>query len=342
MDDVREVGAELHRLAEADVLDPFDPAAMIQRGRRTQRRRKLFAGGAAVTGVAVVALVAALLPNLGGDRNQQVATPPPPQNPLFEPVPGAAYGEAGADQEISIEDAAKRCALRYPEVKESLTGKGPVKTGTTVSLGMKDHTMSGTCKIPGGDKPTAALLAAVAKDPVPATDAGKLRNCSVLLWVDLTNWTVVAADQSKRLGSTTFVAISPSGKKAATCQLDPDEMTSSANSQVLTLDPVATDGPVLDPAKGSQPASLFAASGGGGTLCVGAPCKDNYNFTAWGRVATTATKVVLRLGPGPVHEVPVKDGWFAVTWLSPTASDKIKPSLIAYDKDGKVVKVLAK
>lgn len=65
-------------------------------------------------------------------------------------------------------------------------------------------------------------------------------------------------------------------------------------------------------------------------------------MSGWGRVASTATKVVLRLGPGPVHEVAVTDGWFAFTWLSPTASPNIQPNLTAYDKDGKVVKVLEK
>lgn len=172
MNDVREVGAELHRLAEADLLDPFDTSAMIQRGRRTQRRRKIYTAGAAMTGVTVIALAATLLPNLGADGNQpQVAVPPPPQNPLFEPVPGASYGEAGADQSITAEDAARRCALRYPEHKESLMGTGSVKTGSTVVFRMEGNKMSGTCKIPGGDKPSAALIAAAAKDPVPATDS---------------------------------------------------------------------------------------------------------------------------------------------------------------------------
>jgi hypothetical protein len=186
------------------------------------------------------------------------------------------------------------------------------------------------------------LIAAVAKDPVPATDAGRLRNCSVLMWSDLTNWRVMAADQSKRLASTSFVAVSPSGKKAVTCLLDPFEDVAAANSQFLTLDAIGPDGPVVDPAKGSHRADLFAASGAGGTICPGTPCKDNFNYSGWGRVASNATKVILRLGPGPVHEVPVNDGWFAFTWLSPTTSDHISPNLTAYDKNGKVVKVIAK
>ena len=368
MEDVHEVGTELHRLAESEELEPFDPAELLQRGRRGRRRRRIFAGGGAVAGVAVVALAVSVLPNLGATRNQ-VGVAEQTQNPLFEPVPGVPFGEDGADQTIKMDEATRRCALRYPDAEGSIVvqqppkgsnpkgsslgsqetgpqkaGGGEVKAGSTIMYGVNGGKESAMCTIPGGDKPSAALLAAVKKDPVPTTEAGQLRACSVQLWVDLTNWQVMASDHSKRLATTSLVAVSPSGRKAVACELTPFDGPDAAptgNIDVMTLDSISPlEDPVLTPAKDSQRADLYAAGGGGGGYCPGTPCKDNYNYTGWGRVASNATKVRLELGPGQVHEVPVKDGWFAFSWVSESTEDNVKPKLTAYDEAAKIVKVI--
>ena len=366
MEDVREVGTELHRLAESEELEPFDPAKLLQRGRRGRRRRKLLAGGGAVAGVAVIALAATLLPNLGAAGNKSVVAAEPTQNPLFDPVPGVPFGEEGADQKMTTAEAARRCTLRYPDQKGSIVtqplkgklvkgptgtstmgtpkGSGEVESGTTTMYEVKGSGKLAMCTVPGGDKPSAALLAALKKDPVPTTTAGQLRACSVQLWVDLTNWNVMASDHSKRLATTSLVAVSPSGRKAVACELSPFDGPDAAptgNTQVYTLDALSPVGdPILTPAKGSQRAELYAAGGGGGGYCPGTPCKDNYNFTGWGRVASNATTIRLELGPGPAHEVPVKDGWFAFSWVSSSTEDNVKPKLTAYDQAGNVVKVI--
>ncbi|NEA30633.1 hypothetical protein [Streptomyces sp. SID13031] len=341
MDDVREVGAELHRLAEAEELDAFDSGALVQRGRRGRRRRKLLTAGGAVAGVAVVALAASVLPNLGGEGNQVGVAGHPGQSSLFEPVPGVPSGEAGAGQTITKAEAARRCALRYPKEKRPLQGEGDhPKSGQVAMYKTAIGEKYAVCTIPGGDKPTAALVAAAAKDPLPTTAAGQLRNCSVETWVDLTGWQLMAVDQSKRLATTSLVAVSPSGRKAVACQLgSKEEWTEVGDFQFLTLGSLDPNEPVLAPAKGSQHADLYAGGGGGGGFCPGTPCTNDYHFTGWGRVSSKATKVVLQLSPGATHTVPVKDGWFAVSWLTPGVG-KFATKLTAYDKTGKIVKVI--
>jgi hypothetical protein len=113
-------------------------------------------------------------------------------------------------------------------------------------------------------------------------------------------------------------------------------------SVVLTLDALGPDDPVLTHGKGSRGSDLFVGGGGGGSYCPGTPCPDNYHYSGWGRLVSKATTVRLQLGPGPVHEVPVTDGWFAFTSLSAVSDDQVgRPKLTAYDKDGKVVKVIS-
>jgi hypothetical protein len=340
MEDVREVGAELHRLAEAEGFDSFDSAVLLQRGRKGKRRRKFVAGGGAVAGVAVIALAATLLPNLGATGNQpQVADKVTPKS-QFEPVPGVPRGEAGADQRITKAEAVRRCALRYPEEKRPLQGGGQVDSGRSLMYDIKTGEKPGICTVPGGDKPSAELIAAVAKDPQPATAAGQLRNCSVQLWVDLTNWRMMASDRSTRLGTTSLVAVSPSGRKAVACQISPArsalDVFNATSSFFLTLDALGADDPTLTPPKGD----LYAAGGGSGSFCPGTPCKKNYHFTGWGRVSSKATVVRLQLGPGPTHDVKVTDGWFAFTWLSPTPADNFTPILKAYDGSGNLIKTI--
>jgi hypothetical protein len=201
----------------------------------------------------------------------------------------------------------------------------------------------GQCIVPGGDKPSAALVAAAAKNPMPASTADRLRNCSVLSWVDLTHWQVVASDQSKALGKAAVVAISPSGHKVVNCELSSakgfmGEM--ERNATFATLTNLQGNDPVLDPSDKSVRADMYAAGGGGGG-CTSGIC-STYGMSGWGRVKSeAATTVRLRIGSGPVYTVPVgKGGWFAYTW---TTKSKYKitdrPKVAAYDRHGKIVKV---
>jgi hypothetical protein len=337
MEDVRDVGAELHRLAEAEARDPFDPVELLQKGRRRKRRRKILSAGGAVAGVAVVALAATLLPNLGPAGDQPQVAGGESQESLFEPVPGVPRGEEGANQPLTKVEAIRRCALRYPEGEQLRVGS-TIRSGQMLSYQGKrgDKSEVAFCMVPGGDKPSAALIAAAAKDPLPDTAAGMLRNCSVQAWVDLTGWRVMASDryESKRFASAVVVAVSPSGRKAVACNLLPPPPQESAhrmdgaNNRFFTLDALEKDDPYLLPVKGSARADLFSAGGSKST------------YTGWGRVASNATEVQLRLGSGPVHEAPVNDGWFAIARANPTEAGGDFGVLKAYDKNGKLVRVI--
>ncbi|MFI7066531.1 hypothetical protein ACIBL3_36425 [Kribbella sp. NPDC050124] len=343
MEDVREVRAELQRLVEAEDLGPFDTDELLARGRRGRRRRTVLAAGAAISGVAVVALVVSLVPGVGVADKQPGLAGDPNQNSQFEAVPGIERGEEATGQTITKEEAVRRCALRYPEQKKALQAAASVKAGSTVMYQFEMGAKFAACTIPGGDKPKPELVKAAERDPLPKTAAGQLRNCSVQLWVDLTGWRVMAADQSTRLATAVIVAVSPSGRKAVACQLQPQALGDPmpGATPFLTLKALGLSDPVVTPGKGSKPADLFVAGGGSGGFCPGTPCTKQYNYTGWGRVSSTATKVRLELGPGPVHDVEVTDGWFAFTWVSPGSATKVKaPKLTAYDKAGRVVKII--
>jgi hypothetical protein len=346
MDDVREVGAELRRLAEAEQMDPFDMATLLQRGRRGRRHRKLLAVGGTVVSVAAVAVAAAVLPNLDtagdGSRVAGGGQDAGQANSSFGPVPGVPRGEESAGQKLSKEEAERRCALRYPEYTRPLD-RGTFVAGRTVQYETQTGQKYQECTIPGGDKPSAELSAAARRDPMPTTAAGQLRNCSVHLWVDLTNWRVTASDQVKGF-ATSLVAVSPSGRKAVSCLLDPAAdsamMSHRSNSMFLTLNALDGSDPVVP--GGSGYAELRAGSSGS-AHCPDTPCTGWYALE-YGRVASNITKVRIQLTGYPqVHDVTVTDGWYAIAWLNRSfkGSDP-HYTITGYDKAGKAVKVIAK
>ena len=346
MEDVREISAELHRLADSEPLDPFDTAQVLRRGQRGRRRRKLLGVGGAITGVAAIAVAASLLPNVNSaDDKPPAAKDTRTQNAGFGPVPGVPSGEAGADQRITKAEATRRCSLQNPGEKRPLQGAtdGKARSGHLMMYEVENGQKYAQCTVPGGDRPSAALVAAAAKDPLPARMADKLRNCSVISWIDVTDWHVVASDQSKEMQKAAIVAISPSGHKVVNCELSAEkgplpEMERSATFTTLTN--LNGSDPVLDPADKSVRADMYAAGGGGGG-CDKGIC-STYGMTGWGRVkSTAATTVRLRIGSGRAYEVPVgRGGWFTFTWTT-KAKYKITehPKVAAYDRNGKVIKV---
>jgi hypothetical protein len=340
MEDVHEVSAELRRLAESEAMGPLDTTQVLQRGRRGRRRRKLLGAGGAVAGVAVIALGASLLPNLTSAGNPPSVAGPPEQ---FGPVPGVPRGEASADQRITHEEAERRCALRNPDETRKLEGKGTARSGHMMMYEFKVGAKGTDCIVPGGDKPSAELVAAAAKDPLPKSTADKLRNCSVLAWVDVTGWQVVASDESKTLGQAEVVAISPTGHKVMECAFQTDVPSRTGlqgNTTFATLTNLTSSDPVLNPADKSPRTDMYAAGGGGGA-CTAGVC-HGWGMSGWGRVASKdAATVRLRIGNGRIYQVPVGEGgWFAFTWKS-TARYKqgTLPKVAAYTKAGKVVKV---
>ena len=340
MEDVREVSAELHRLAESETMLPLDTTELLTRGRRTRRRRKLLGASGAVAGVAVIALGASLLPNLrSADNRPGIAGSPPDR---FEPVPGVPRGEAGADQRLTMDEAQRRCDLRNPGEKRKLRDTKGARSGHVAMYDFKAGDKRNQCIVPGGDKPSAELVAAAKADPLPKSIAGKLRNCSVLAWVDVTGWQVVASDESRTLGQAEMVAISPTGHKVMECSLQtnvPFATGLQGNTTFATLTNLTSSDPQLNPADKSARADMYV--GGGGGPCTAGVCKG-WGSSGWGRVASKdAVAVRLRIGAGPIYQVPVGEGgWFAFTWKS-SATYKLNtfPKVTAITRAGKVVKV---
>jgi hypothetical protein len=345
MDDVREVGAELHRLAEAEPLDPFDPTDLLTRGKRGRRRRRILTAGGTVAAVAAVALTATLLPKQFR-ANETPAAGAEQQESFFTQVQGVPSGDNTVGTPVSDAEALRRCRLRFPEMQGPLERTvGGYQIGDRATSRPEVGRTQYMCTVPGGDKPTAALLEKLRKDPVPTDPATQLLNCSAQTWVDVTKWHIVASGRDtaeKTYPSVLLTAVSPDARKAITCEIGKNSLNSGGmemrGTTFLNLDALRSpQDPILTPAKGSQRADLYTGLNLAGPMAG----SGRYQVRAWGRVASTATRVHLQIGQAQT-DVPVTDGWFTYAWFSgPTKGTKASDlKVTAYDKDGKVVKVL--
>ena len=347
MDDVREVGAELHRLADAEQLQPLDTAQLLDRGRRGRRRRRILTVGGTVAGLAAIAVTAALLPNQLRANDAPVAGDQQQQEAYFAPVQGVPRGDDVVGAPVTNAEALRRCRLRLPDMKGPLSNTvGGYRIGDQASTGKGGNLKVGDkmllCTVPGADKPTAALMAKLRKDPVPTDPATQLLNCSAQTWVDVTKWRIVASARSKIWPSVLLTAVSPNGRTAIACEIEKNSLDGGMVMRGTTfLNPDSVrqgHDPILTPAKGSQRADLYTGRDLSGRECSGKLC---WEARAWGRVASTATRVHLQMGPSAATDIPVTDGWFAYLWLSPPTTAKATDfKATAYDKDGKVVKIL--
>ncbi|MFF0265331.1 hypothetical protein [Kribbella sp. NPDC004536] len=340
MEDVREVSAELHRLADDEPLQPLDTMQVLERGRRGRRRRRLLGAGGAAAGVAAVALAVSLVPNLIAADKQPTVAGSGQQSASFEPVPGVPRGEEAADQRIKRAEAERRCALQNPQEKRPLQPQTYYRVGDMTQYQIKSGQQYAECTVPGGDRPTAATIAAAAADPFPRSTADQLLKCSVQSWIDLTGWRVVASARSDSLTRSELLAVSPSGRKLVACGISKSKTVaprSPVSTAFFTLDRLGSSDPILAPATQGKPAELFVAGGGGLGSCTNDTC-SGYNWVGWGRVPN-ATEVRLSIGNGPVTKVPVKDGWFAFTWEAHNKYDiKAQPKGGAYDQNGKLIR----
>ncbi|MEV5964061.1 hypothetical protein AB0L70_19990 [Kribbella sp. NPDC051952] len=362
MEDTREVSAELHRLADAAPTNHFDTATVLTRGHRGLRRRRFLGVGGTIAGVAAAALAVTLIPNLTGTGNGDdpgvAATQT--ENSQFSPVPGVPRGEDGAGQRISKQEAERRCALRYPDAKKSLTDGTGFRSVSSHSYDLKSGQQKGGgvvlnssspffCMIPGGDKPSAALVAAAKADPLPKNEADQLRNCSVNAWVDMTKWHIVVSDRLalteknyRGFSREMLIAVSPSGKTAIACQLPVDVVRGAGfgwGVTALRLDDLGTDYPRIpwpDGTQGKEIAAILPE----GTDCNGNVCGRSLP-TGWGQAPANTAKVVVQIGSGPAYESPLKDGWFTFTVMDKHSHTNAEPLKVrAYDKDGKLLSKL--
>ncbi len=316
MDDERVVGAELERLAANDPLAPIDPHAMLTRGRRSRRTRRLLGAGGGVAAVALVAIGATLLP---GSATPDVEVAGSPQ---FSAVPGVPRGEAGTGVELTVTEANRRCALRDPEVNRPLRANPRWWAGRLAMFDLKRGDRAAICMVPGGDKPSAALIAAARRDPVPTTTAGQLRNCSVGFWTDLTKWRVLASDVEPGVASS-IVAMSPSGQSAVECVLLAKTKHEAArmhpNSQIYRA-----------PFKQLTFQQFGKMPAGQGTGVRAAA----------GRMSSDIVRVTIEQAGSGRHEIKVNDGWFALAWLNAKPSG-VGLSIIGYHRDGSTERIVS-
>ncbi|GAA0572079.1 hypothetical protein HPO96_32250 [Kribbella sandramycini] len=325
MDNERVVGVELERLAATDPLAPIDPQAMLTRGRRSRRNRRLAGAGTSIAAVAVVALGTTLLPNLnatGTDADTAGSTAD------FTAVPGIPRGEAGTGVELTPAEANRRCALRYPDIKRQLRPYDTFRAGQVRMYDLKPgvDAPSAYCIVPGGDKPSAALVEAARRDPVPTKQADQLRNCSVGFWTDLTKWRVLASDVDPGK-SATLVAVSPSGNRYAGCSLWAKEPPRAETRMHLNSTIVRA------PFKAETFRSTFNVDAGSHRRCQQGKCVEQHNRI--GLVEPSVVRITAQRIGGGRHEVPVKNGWFALTWLDTKPSAKVGGlKFTAHHKDG--------
>ncbi|MFI5730183.1 hypothetical protein ACIA49_08700 [Kribbella sp. NPDC051587] len=333
-----EVGNELHRLAHAEPLTDFDTNAVLARGRGGLRRRRLLGVGGGIAGVAAIAVAAAFLPG-----NTQAGPPVAAEQSQFDPVPGLPRGEEALFKDLPKQQVTELCALRNPGAKLKLKGDS-YRVGNRLSFDFKPGTRGDNlCQIPGGDRPTAKMIAESKADPLPKTEAGLLRNCSIQTWVDVTGWRIVASDRNEAVRTAEVVALSPSGRSAMACAIYAAPTwypfgSRSDNTLFMRMQQLGSSDPILVPGKGEKWAELIA--GGSGTA---ASCDDklrkcyNDGYAQWGRAPANAVSVKVSLD-GKSHTQPVNDGWWAVVWQTPTRQPQEYPKLFAYDKNGKIVK----
>ncbi|WP_433021430.1 hypothetical protein [Kribbella sp. CA-294648] len=353
MEDTREVSAELRRLADAEPLDRFDTATVLTRGRRGLRRRRILGAGGAVAGVAAAALAVTFIPNVTATSDQPGVANTETENSQFSPVPGVPRGEDGAGQRISREEAERRCQLRLGGPKYPLEGDGFRSVSSRAFDVRKDPKSGGRggCVIPGGDKPSAALIAAAKADPDPKTAAGQLRNCSVKAWVDMTKWEIKVSDRLDQRAEGRFpafeaallIATSPSGKTAIICQPRVTDSLGRGGGlgwgiTAVRLDNLGPDDPRVPWPDGT------AAKQIGAMILGSSDCDDTGKICArslpmgWGRAPADTAKVVVQVGSGPKYEAPFKDGWFVFTALDKTShASADRMTVRAYDKDGKLL-----
>lgn len=359
MEDTREVSAELRRLADAEPLDQFDTATVLTRGRRGLRRRRLLGVSGAVAGVAAAALAVTFIPNLTAAGDNPGVANTDTENSQFSPVPGVPRGEDGAGQRISKQEAERRCALRlggptypleaYPG--RSFTFRSVSSRGYDVRKDPRTASLGG-CVIPGGDKPSAELVAAAKADPEPKTAAGQLRNCSVKAWVDMTKWHIQVSDRLDQRAegrypafkASVLVAISPSGKTAIICQPRVGEFLGQGRGFGWGVTAVRVDSPGPDDPRVPTPDGTVSQEIGamilGSSDCEARVCARSLPM-GWGQAPAGTAKVVVRVGSGPEYEAPFKDGWFVFTALDKTPhSETDRMTVRAYDKDGKLLSKL--
>jgi hypothetical protein len=353
--DEDEARGVLRTLVEREHFEPIAPAPMLDRSRRTRRRRRWVTGGVAVAAVLTVSMGATLLPDLGEQSRgaEGAASPTTADQPPFMPLPGVPRGEAalvgsGREGSLSAAEATRRCRLRYPGERFALDSSAAqtLRTGRIIQVHRGDKRLI-ECQVPGDSRPSAAVVAAAAADPLPASDSGLLRNCSVQMWHDLTSWRIVARDRDPA-GQVILIAVSPSGRYRADCHLATGPLTTfdGRDSGIRPTAPYAAEKRWGTPEQLRQMALEHLGAQGSQTCgiqqgfqtvtrleCVGFV----YHETA--QIPQNVARVRFTAKDGRTHDVTVgEDGLYAFAWTDgSTRVGGLNLTVTAYDAKGNVV-----
>jgi hypothetical protein len=256
---------------------------------------------------------------------------------LFDPVPGVQSGEAALGR-ISKAEATRRCKLRHPDGGPLMDQWGGLRGG---GRAMYDR-MVGTpgplthCVIPGDSRPTSHAVSLVNGDRFPASDAGKLRNCSVRLWHDITGWRILTSEAEPG-ELMNIIAVSPSGRYVAGCSLIKNSAADglAGTSIWLTRTPPELQ---LPEERNSDPLEHFPVAGlqtcgGPGQKCIGW-LHDEIGRVKDPRIA----RIRVEKPNGRVHDIKVVDGWYAFAWGDRDPKGQPNAKVTTYDAAGKVIK----
>jgi hypothetical protein len=330
MQDAQEIGAELHRLADTDPMTRIDATGLLERGRRGRRRRRVASISGLAAGVIAIGAGVALVPGIGSaHREPEVAGT---AAALFTPLPGVPQGEAALGK-ITQAEAERRCTIRYGA--KPLAKFHPSVYRATMGLmsplpGKKNMFGPG-CTVPGDSRPTAAALAKVKADPVPQTADGQLLNCSVQMWHDLTKWRVTDTEQAETGNGQVLrmLAVSPSGRSAASCDLPMTAFAAKASRpSILTAENETV-----------MPLSGVAVYMGSGEIGCKSNCRG-WTYENYGRVDPAITRIHLKAANGATHDLTVTNGWYALYWSNGDLKSRRAATLTAYNASGQPLKTV--
>jgi hypothetical protein len=202
----------------------------------------------------------------------------------------------------------------------------------TVLIGKDDKGLYRYCRLRLTD-PTAPSTTPWRPPPIDpartadpgADDKTMLRACAAgLEGRNLAGWRIVVRQSLAGIG-TRFVAISPDGARGADCGVPaPGAGTGLLRPRQFQV--------------GRPPQVLGPHHFETGGQCNAGTC-TGWLYDEAGRVPVKVVRMRLTAGNGVTHDVPVKDGWFAILWADGQPGGQPTGRFTAYDAAGKVVPI---